>query len=109
MAYSAPSMALWLLLSLAFILFPTISRCSDVAAWWTNKGPSIAYQDGVGGALVYSLCNTSEVVMTRGTAFTFQTDDDARTGTSLAVTGWLDSNNTLWVSLVESLPDIPAP
>lgn len=86
---------LWALLS----LFPSLSLCGSMAAWWTDLGPSFAMQNASTGLLTHSLCHSNNTpLFPLDPPLSFETTYAPRNGTSLAATGWFDSKTT-WASL----------
>ena len=92
------SSSIWLPL-LSRLIYPTLAGSSHIApvAWWTGKGPALAYQEA-NGNIIYSPCNLDGTVwLSRDASYVLDTPGPPKTGTKLAAVGWIDEGKHLWV------------
>ncbi|KAI0173604.1 hypothetical protein GGR52DRAFT_394920 [Hypoxylon sp. FL1284] len=74
--------------------------CGSIAGWWNTKAPSILMQDDDTGGIRYSLCNGNHTpIFPDDKTLTIPFNQyTAKNKTSLAATGWTDSE-TEWASI----------
>ncbi|KAI0125282.1 hypothetical protein BJ170DRAFT_584301 [Xylariales sp. AK1849] len=77
-------------------LLARLASCGSMAAWYTDVGPSLLVQDDESGAIRYSLCNSNGTpILPQDKTITAPLYSyTPKNGTSLAGTGWFDSQTT---------------
>ena len=84
---------------LSIFVSPNVAEPSPLSpvAWWTGKGPAVAYQKPTGD-IVYSPCNFDGTVqLPHDSPYILETSEAPKAGTKLAVAGWLHEDQRIWV------------